>query len=715
MKVAIVYNRDSEAVINLFGVPNREKIGLQTIRRIADALRSGGHSVATFEGDKDLIDKLEGFMPRVLKGERPGLAFNVSYGIQGQARYTHVPSILEMVGIPYVGSGPLAHSLALDKVVSKMIFRQNGLPTPDFAILKDPNFEIPDLEFPLIVKPKNEAVSFGIRIVEDERELREAAQSIFDEFSQPVLAEQYIEGREINVGILGNSPPEALPPVELTFGEGPAIYTYEDKTRKSGREIGFKAPAPIGDELTERAQRISQDAFLSLGCYDCARVDMRLDSGGNLYLLEINSLPSMGEHGSYVVGAEMVGLDFAGLVNRLVEVASARYFGTPHPPELATAPKSAPESIFSFVTSRRDRLERRVERWVGIPSRTHDQVGVRMIATELEEICDEMAMRPVEDLRDGKVVWTWETKKGLEGGTLLVGHLDVPLDPEISYHGFHRDPEWLQGEGAGCSRGPLAVMEFALRSLRAQRQLRRQPIGMLLYADEGRDCEYSRETIRKAVERAGRVLVMRPGNAGGQLVLRRRGLRKYRLVIEGEPRRLGAAGRRSETPRKVFGLLESYAALSSRKERVAVTAVDLKTEALPMMYPHRLGATILLSYPEPGRADEVEKHMRELLAEAGLRYEFDLISDRPALVDSGSSRRLARSIVGVAKRWEIPAGTGSSVWPSVAGAIADSTPVVCGVGPVAQHLYTPNEAVQRISLLQRTMLLAQFLAKDIEP
>jgi hypothetical protein len=99
--------------------------------------------------------------------------------------------MLEMVGIPYVGSGPLAHSLALDKVVAKMIFRQNGLLTPDFAVLDAPGFEMPELGFPLIVKPKNEAVSFGIKIVNDEKELREAAGAIFSRFQQPVLAEQY--------------------------------------------------------------------------------------------------------------------------------------------------------------------------------------------------------------------------------------------------------------------------------------------------------------------------------------------------------------------------------------------------------------------------------------------------------------------------------------------------------------------------------------------
>ncbi|MCY4102716.1 MAG: hypothetical protein OXG55_05540 [bacterium] len=96
-----------------------------------------------FEADKALIGRLEEFMPRVVKGEQPGMVFNVSCGLQGQARYTHVPSILEMVGLPYVASGPLGHSLALDKVVTKMILRQHGIPTPEFAVLDNPEVPIP--------------------------------------------------------------------------------------------------------------------------------------------------------------------------------------------------------------------------------------------------------------------------------------------------------------------------------------------------------------------------------------------------------------------------------------------------------------------------------------------------------------------------------------------------------------------------------------------
>ena len=109
-------------------------------------------------------------------------------------------------------------------------------------------------------------MSFGLKVVEDEAELRAAAKVIFDEFRQAVLVEQFIEGREVNVGLLGNDPPDAFPPVELVFGEeGPAIYTYEDKTGGSGRTISHACPAPIGEALCVQAQELAKRAFVVLG------------------------------------------------------------------------------------------------------------------------------------------------------------------------------------------------------------------------------------------------------------------------------------------------------------------------------------------------------------------------------------------------------------------------------------------------------------------
>jgi D-alanine-D-alanine ligase len=712
MKIAVIYNRESQKVINLFGQPNREKYGLAAIRRIVNSLKKGGHQVQAFEGDKDLIDRLEEFMPRTLVGERPGMAFNLSYGIQGQARYTHVPGILEMVGVPYVGSGPLAHSLALDKVVAKMLFVQNDVPTPAFAVLDAPGFEMPALDFPLIVKPKNEAVSFGIKIVHDEDELREAADIIFNEFDQPVLVEQYIEGREINVGLLGNGASlETFQPAELIFGEGgPNIYTEEDKKRLSGREVGVTCPAPLSDELTAEAQAIARKAFAVLGCYDCARVDMRLDADGKLYVLEVNSLPSLGEHGSYVAAAEAMGLDFAGLVNRLVEVASARYFGTPNPPELVRARKTSSERVFAYLTERRDQVEKRVEHWVNISSRSSDLVGIRNAANEISTVMNRVGLSPASEFTDAPHVWTWESAKGFKSGTLLVCHIDVPFNSAMGGEHFHRDPEWLYGEGIGASRGPVVQLEYALKALHAARKLKDIRLGVLIYADEGRECEESADVIEKASAEAKQVLVLRPGNPKNSVVVGRRGQRRYRAVFQGKPRKLGQASKRPEVMLRALSALEEISGLTDNKARLAVSTVEMHTQAYPRLLPHRVDATLQASFPNNRAADQLEENIREILAKS--KAELALISSRPAMPSRRINTKLLKTLRETSEQWDIPLNTETSLWPSAAGFVPTHVPVVCGLGPEARALYTGQEAVSRIGLVQCTLLLAEFLLRS---
>ncbi|MFC1822636.1 ATP-grasp domain-containing protein, partial [Thermodesulfobacteriota bacterium] len=657
---------------------------------------------------------LEEFMPRVLTGERPGMAFNLSYGVQGQARYTHVPGILEMVGIPYVGSGPLAHSLALDKVVAKMIFRQNDLPTPDFAVLNEPGFPSPSLSYPLIVKPKNEAVSMGIRIVNNEEELREAALVIFDTFEQPVLAERYIEGREINVGLLGNNPAEALPPCEIVFGEGgPAIYTIDDKKGVSGREINWLCPAPISQELTEKAKEIAVRGFAALGCFDCARVDMRLDADGNFYILEINSLPSLGEHGSYTIAAKEIGLDFPSLISRLVDTASARYFGTPTPPVVKPKETDLPTLIFSFLSRQRDLIERRLEEWVAVTSRTSDPIRHQTAIKKLDKELKEMKLQPVEDLTNASSAWTWETKGGLDGGTLFIGHSDVPLDQNTPTQLFRREPEWLYGEGIGISRAPLVMLEFALRSLRNQRLLHKLPIGVLFYMDEGRDCRYSAEIIRRAASRARRVFILRPGTRDDKVIIQRRGQIKYRLVVEGKTKRLGQHPKIPEVLLWVCDRLGEISNLSSPKEKLSVSAVNIKADAFPMLLPHRLTVDLMLSYLDKKMADEAEDKIKEMIVRKGLKCDLAKVSDRPPMKERRHNLSLAKGLSAIADKWDIPFGWDSSVWPSAGGLVPARVPVVCGIGPTSRDLYTPQEAVNRTCLIQRTLLIAQFLVHKI--
>lgn len=710
MKVAVIYNRESMKVINLLGALNPEKYRVEAIQRITKALKASGHQVRTFEGDKHLIENLEEFMPAVVKGERPGMALNLAYGIQGYARYTHVPGILEMIGIPYVGSGPLAHSLSLDKVVAKILFKQNGLPTPDFAVLETPDFPSPELNYPLIVKPKSGADSFGLTVVHNETELREAAALIFDQYAEPVLAECYIEGREINIGMIGN-PPEAFPPVELDFGEGPHVFTNDDKGGRSGRTVKYLCPAELDEETTRKAQEIACKAFTTLQCNDCARVDMRIGEDGKLYLLELNSLPSLGYRGSFVVGAQHAGLDFRSLLNRLLDSAIQRYFGTAAVATPTSSGRKAIEGTFSFLTANRDKLEKRVGELINYSSRMTDPIATRELVKHLEEQYQELGLKQVTECSDEHVVSTWETTAGLQDGTLVIIQIDSMLEEEIPYQAFRRSPEWIHGESVGTSRAPLAMLEYAIRALRKQNLLRRNKLGVLIYSDEGRDCRYSKNKIEQASRMARRVIVLRPGSPGGNTIIGSRGIRKYQLIVEDKPRDLRPGTRTIDALRWTNLRTEEIMQLSSKKDRLGIFITEMAIKRFPMMLPHRVQAQMLISYYQAEMANKAEDDIRKLLGRKGPKWRLNLLSDRPEMIARKENREFLNEIMDVAKEFEIPISHSTSAIPSVAGLVPRGAGVICGLGPLVDSPHTPLEAVQRVSLFQRTILLTEILRR----
>jgi len=329
MKVAVVRNRDNNGIVSRFGQPCPEVYGRRTVQRVIDALRVNGHTVRCFEGDMTLLANLEKFMhPDTSTGRPAGMVFNMSYGIQGECRYSPVPAMLEMAGVPYTGSGPLGHTLALDKVVTKVLIRDAGLPTPNFRVVTRPEQSVDALEFPLIVKPRHESTSYGLHLVRDPKELAAAVLNVVTQYQQEALVEEYVDGREICVALLGNDRIESLPLVELDFhGRETWMLTWADKYHKRPDEPTKICPANVTEALAQRLREIAIAVFRLCHCRDYARVDIRIDTAGNLFVLEINSMASLGPGGTYVLAAKKAGYSFTSLVSRILDVAHERYFG----------------------------------------------------------------------------------------------------------------------------------------------------------------------------------------------------------------------------------------------------------------------------------------------------------------------------------------------------------------------------------------------------
>jgi len=310
----------------------------RTVEAIASALREGGHEVTFLEGDKKLYNELE-------RG-RFDMAFNICEGHQGDARESQVPAILEMLGIPYTGSKVLCLALTLDKPMTKRILTFHGLPTPRFQLFESP-YEVVDssLRYPLFVKPSREGTGMGISrdsIVHDEEGLRNQVRWVIETYQEPALVEEYVEGREITVGLLGNERLHIFPPLEVDFSPCPPeeqrIYTSRIKS-KLYHSPRYLCPAPLTDPQTEEVGQLAVAAFRALKCLDMARVDFRLDAHDSEkpYILEINPLPGLCPGVSdLVMQAEADGMSHAQLINAILNETLKRY------PELLRKAQEAP-------------------------------------------------------------------------------------------------------------------------------------------------------------------------------------------------------------------------------------------------------------------------------------------------------------------------------------------------------------------------------------
>ena len=331
MRVAVVRNQDRSGVINVFGQTCPEKYGATAICNTVESLEQAGHEVLLCDGNKGLLTTLERFMPPTAAGQPSGMVFNMAYGIQGECRYTHVPAMLEMAGVPYTGSSPLGHGLALDKVITKQLIRDAGVPTPNFRAMRRGTEEADGLRFPVVVKPRHESTSFGLKLVHEPRDLPDAVDAIVATYRQDALVEEYIDGREICVGLLGNGEPQVLPFVEPDFGDrATRIVTWEDKVHRSAAEPDKVCPAVVDGALDTKLRQAALATFRACCCKDFARVDIRVRDG-TPYVLEINSMAALGANTSYVLAARAAGYGFGALVNRILDVAHQRYFGIPAP------------------------------------------------------------------------------------------------------------------------------------------------------------------------------------------------------------------------------------------------------------------------------------------------------------------------------------------------------------------------------------------------
>ena len=323
-RVGITYNVKSEFVLKPGDPPdlNAELDHEDTITHIEAALREAGHEPVRIGNARRLLEQLDRLDVDIV--------FNIAEGTEGRNRESQVPILLEMLRIPFVGADGLTLGLTLDKVLTKKVLIAEGIPTPRYLEVSDPEkLWKADLRYPLIVKLRCEGSSKGLSersLVNTPAELREQVRWLTETYKHAsIFIEEFIEGNEFTVAIIGHESPEAYPVCQIALdGEtnlGRKFFHWA--YLRSGAD--YICPAPIAEPLARQMQELALRTYQAVDCRDFGRVDFRVDRHGRPSVLEINPLPSLSTEDVCLFVAKSRGMTHHQIITRILETALVRH------------------------------------------------------------------------------------------------------------------------------------------------------------------------------------------------------------------------------------------------------------------------------------------------------------------------------------------------------------------------------------------------------
>jgi len=298
----------------------------ETVAMISAALESRGHQVIRLGGGTHFLENI--------RREKVDLVFNFAEGRGNyRSREAQVPAVLEMLDIPYTGSDPLTLAVCLDKPLTKKLAALEGIATPGWLVAgsEEEIRRAPwgKLKFPIIIKPAAEGSSKGIRLTSlahNSPQAEEEARRIFKGYRQPVMAEEFISGDEVTVGITGNSLPKIVGMMRVVPRKPVEHFVYSVEVKRDYvNQVDYECPARLPRRTLDTLEHFALKAFKTLGCRDFSRVDFRVDRDGTPYFIEINPLPGLGSYSDLVIMALMLGWKYEALIGSVLDAALERY------------------------------------------------------------------------------------------------------------------------------------------------------------------------------------------------------------------------------------------------------------------------------------------------------------------------------------------------------------------------------------------------------
>jgi len=324
LRVGLTYNLKNNVVSDVFD-NEAEYDSIETVLAIKGALEDQNCRVILLEATEDLPEKL--------KNRPVDIVFNIAEGIQGRGREAQVPAILNFFRIPFTGSDETTLCVALDKALTKRVLSTYRIKTPRYRVIpKDGRTPGGGFSLPAIVKPNAEGSSKGISdvaIASDIHELRGLIAKNISVYQQDMLVEEYIDGREFTVGIVGNGgDARVFPPMEIIYINSQDRYRIYSYTVKQNYKqlIRYECPAALSREAEDKIISTARKIYSILQCRDFARIDFRLANDGQLYFIEINPLPGLAPgYSDFPMIAEFNGMDYVSLVRCVLHSALRRH------------------------------------------------------------------------------------------------------------------------------------------------------------------------------------------------------------------------------------------------------------------------------------------------------------------------------------------------------------------------------------------------------
>ena len=720
MKVALIYNEkkiDPDDVINVFGMTTKEHYSAKAVELVARALEKGGHTVKVIEGDIHLADELREFMPRVIDGDTPGMVFNMAYGLQGQNRYTHVPAMMEMLGIPYIGSGPAGHAIVQDKVMTKIVLQKNDIPTPGFWVFRNASDKFDDLVFPVIVKPKLESTSMGMEVVYNWDDLRPAVAKQIEKYQQDILVEQFIPGREFAVGVIGNAPNlEVLPVVEINLGDPDKIQTKDDKVKKGG--IDKICPAPLSKEKTEELKKLCVNAFTSLGLYDYTRVDIRMDKDENFYILELNSMASLGMGGSLVHAAKTAKYTYESLINKILDVAVMRYFGASNPVQEKEPDMSKPLRVVArtYLRGHLQSLKENLRDFVNLNTHVYNIDNVNklgsIISRRLKHLGFAEHVHKQFDVGDFRFFTNHDEP---ENDVLIVSHMDTHYGPNDLIN-YYESGDKILGSGIAESKGGIVVMLGALHALRFAKRLRKVKCAILLTTDDSLGGRFSKELVEQYSKKSRYIVGLKSASKEGGIITTCYGRNDYQIRFTTQ--QASSADLHGIIP--VLGKkISAIEKLSKDEKDYRLRTTSIVAQGSHGHTPNYATLSLVSSYKTPQLGQSLDSKIRSIMKkrEAGspkLEIAINQVQTRPPVMEEESDAAFYEMIEDLAKKHEIKIKRHEQIMSSDISNVPAELPALDGFGPKGHKYRSPQEYIVHDSIVERAALLTSIIYKCSE-